>query len=270
LPLNCAALSEQLLEAELFGYERGAFTGATRSRSGLIETAQGGTLFLDEIGELPATVQVKLLRVLEERKVLRVGARAARDVDVRFIAATHRDLEREIGEHRFREDLFYRLNGASFTVPPLRERRAEIAALARLFLARACVEHGRSQRIELAPSALAALERYTWPGNVRELRNAIERAVALCQSDRLELEHLPPKIARGEAGASINAEPLGQSLSDARARLERELADLERRRLLKVLEESAGNQATAAQRLGVSRRTLVYRLSALGLTRPRK
>jgi two-component system response regulator AtoC len=270
LPLNCAALSEQLLEAELFGHERGAFTGATRSRPGLIETAQGGTLFLDEIGELPPAVQVKLLRVLEERKVLRVGARAARDVDVRFIAATHRDLEREISEHRFREDLFYRLNGASFSVPPLRQRRAEIAAFARLFVARACVEQGRSQRIELAPTALAALEHYTWPGNVRELRNAIERAVALCQSDRLELEHLPPKIARGDAAATASAEPLGQSLADTRARLERELEDLERRRLIKVLEESGGNQAMAAQRLGVSRRTLVYRLSALGLTRPRK
>jgi DNA-binding NtrC family response regulator len=270
LPLNCAALSEQLLEAELFGFERGAFTGATRARPGLIETAQGGTLFLDEIGELPAAVQVKLLRVLEERKVLRVGARAARDVDVRFIAATHRDLEREIHENRFREDLFYRLNGASFSVPPLRQRRAEIAALARLFLARACVEQGRSQRIELAAPALAALEHYAWPGNVRELRNAIERAVALCQSDRLELEHLPPKIARGDALGTASVEPPGESLTDARTRLERELEDLERRRLLKVLEESGGNQATAAQRLGVSRRTLVYRLSALGLTRPRK
>jgi DNA-binding NtrC family response regulator len=270
LPLNCAALSEQLLEAELFGFERGAFTGATRARPGLIETAQGGTLFLDEIGELPAAVQVKLLRVLEERKVLRVGARAARDIDVRFIAATHRDLEHEIREHRFREDLFYRLNGASFSVPPLRQRRAEIAALARLFLARACVEHGRSQRIELAAPALAALEHYAWPGNVRELRNAIERAVALCQSDRIELEHLPPKIARGDALGTAGVESPAESLTDARMRLERELEDLERRRLLKVLEECGGNQATAAQRLGVSRRTLVYRLSALGLTRPRK
>ncbi|HEU4580350.1 MAG TPA: sigma-54 dependent transcriptional regulator [Polyangiaceae bacterium] len=272
LPLNCAALSEQLLEAELFGYERGSFTGATRARPGLIETAQGGTLFLDEIGELPAAVQVKLLRVLEERKLLRVGARAARDVDVRFIAATHRDLEREIAEQRFREDLFYRLNGASFSVPPLRQRRVEIAPLARLFLTRACVEQGRSQRIELSPAALAALLHHAWPGNVRELRNAIERAVALCQSDRIELEHLPQKIARGgsSSGAEPPGEPLTESLGDARARLERELTELERRRLLKVLEESGGNQATAAQRLGVSRRTLVYRLSALGLTRPRK
>ena len=267
LPLNCAALSEQLLEAELFGHERGAFTGALRARPGLIETAQGGTLFLDEVGELPAPVQVKLLRVLEDRKVLRVGARSAREVDVRFIAATHRDLEREIAEQRFREDLFYRINGASLTVPPLRQRASEIAPLARLFLARACVEQGRSQLIDLAPAALSALERYAWPGNVRELRNAIERGVALCQFDLLDLEHLPPKVARGEAASrTAGAEPLGE----ARARLERELADLERRRLLKVLEECGGSQATAAARLGVSRRTLVYRLSALGLTRPRK
>ncbi len=266
LPLNCAALNEQLLEAELFGHERGAFTGATLARPGLFETAEGGTVFLDELGELPASVQVKLLRVLEERKVLRVGGRTPRDVDVRFIAATHRDLEREIAAGRFREDLYYRLNGASFTVPPLRERRVEIAPLARLFLARACVEQGRSRVLSLAPAALAALEAHPWPGNVRELRNAIERGVALCQGDALELEHLPPKLARGEPPAAAVEEPL----ADARARLERELAELERRRLLQVLEECGGSQATAAARLGVSRRTLVYRLSALGLTRPRK
>jgi DNA-binding NtrC family response regulator len=267
LPLNCAALNEQLLEAELFGYERGAFTGATLARPGLFETAHGGTVFLDELGELPASVQVKLLRVLEDRKVLRVGGRAPREVDVRFIAATHRDLEREIAAGRFREDLFYRLNGASFSVPPLRERREEIAALARLFLARACVEQGRARVLSLAPAALAALEAYSWPGNVRELRNAIERGVALCQGDTLALEQLPPRVlAHGEPAVAPAPEPL----ADARSRLERELAELERRRLLQVLEESGGNQATAAARLGVSRRTLVYRLSALGLTRPRK
>jgi DNA-binding NtrC family response regulator len=191
LVLNCAALAESLLESELFGHERGAFTGAVAAKPGLLETAQGGTVFLDEIGELPMSVQVKLLRVLEERKVLRVGALKARPIDVRFVAATNRDLEAEVARGAFRRDLFYRLNGVSLFVPPLRERVAEIAPLARGFVAEACKRLGRLREPTLSPEVRRMLEGYPWPGNVRELRNVIERAVLLCGDGPLLPLHLP-------------------------------------------------------------------------------
>ncbi len=266
LALNCAALTETLLEAELFGHEKGVFTGAVQARAGLLESASGGTVFLDEVGDLPATIQTKLLRVLEERKVMRVGARAARSVDVRFVAATNKDLETASTQGSFRQDLYYRLNGISFTIPPLRERPGEIAALSQMFLTRAQVELGHCGSLELSPPALALLETYSWPGNVRELRNAIERAVVLCQSDRLLPEHLPPKVQ----GAMPVQESAGEpGADDPRVRLHREMAELERRRILEALEQTAGNQTQAAELLGVSRRTLVYRLNTLGLPRPR-
>ena len=191
LVLNCAALAESLLESELFGHERGAFTGAVAAKPGLLETAQGGTVFLDEIGELPMSVQVKLLRVLEEKKVLRVGALKARPIDVRFVAATNRDLEAEVARGAFRRDLFYRLNGVSLFVPPLRERIAEIAPLARGFIAEACKRLGRLREPTLSPEVRRMLEGYPWPGNVRELRNVIERAVLLCGDGPLLPLHLP-------------------------------------------------------------------------------
>ena len=189
--LNCAALAESLLESELFGHERGSFTGAHAAKRGLLETAEGGTVFLDEIGELPLSVQVKLLRVLEDRKVLRVGALKARPIDVRFVAATNRDLEAEVARGSFRQDLFYRLNGVSLIVPPLRERVAEIAPLARGFVGEACKRLGRLREPGLTPEVRGLLEAYPWPGNVRELRNVIERAVLLCGDGPLLAMHLP-------------------------------------------------------------------------------
>jgi len=267
LPLNCAALSEHLLEAELFGHEKGAFTGAVQARPGLFETAHGGTVFLDEVGELPLSIQTKLLRVLEDRKILRVGGRAPREVDVRFVAATNRNLKLEISQRTFREDLYYRLNGMTFTLPPLRERRAEIRPLAQVFASRAQVEHGKTHAVTLSEQALDRLERHAWPGNVRELKNVVERAVVLCPGPVLEPEHLP--IELGEPPAS-DAAPAAGADPDPSARLRQELADIERQRVIDALEQCGGNQGLAAEKLGISRRTLVYRLSAFGLTRSRK
>jgi two-component system, NtrC family, response regulator AtoC len=189
LRLNCAALSETLLESELFGHARGAFTGAVQAKPGLLETADGGTIFLDEIGELPLSMQVKLLRVIEERRVLPVGAVTARSIDVRFVMATNRDLEAEVERGAFRQDLYYRVNGVSLYIPPLRERLSEIVNLARTFIADVCEKNGRSPP-SIAPDAIELLQRYSWPGNIRELRNVIERAVLLCSSGPITLEHL--------------------------------------------------------------------------------
>ena len=191
LRLNCAALTESLLESELFGHERGAFTGAIQAKPGLLETAQGGTVFLDEVGELPLSTQVKLLRVIEERQVMRVGAVKPRPIDVRFIAATNRDLEAEVAFGSFRRDLFFRLNGISLVIPPLRERVGEIDSLARNFIVQSCRQQGRDPQPTLSPDAVALLRRYSWPGNIRELRNVIERAVLLCYDGTITTEHLP-------------------------------------------------------------------------------
>jgi DNA-binding NtrC family response regulator len=190
LCVNCAALSETLLESELFGHERGAFTGAVQSKPGLLEVAEGGTVLLDELGEMPLSIQAKLLRVVETHSVTRVGGLKARIIDVRFMAATHRDLEAEIARSRFREDLYYRLNGVSLVVPPLRERQDEIAPLAQAFVADFARQAARPAP-KITAGALAVLERYAWPGNVRELRNMMERAVLLTPSDLIDLVHLP-------------------------------------------------------------------------------
>src|SRR6478735_1881251 len=269
--LNCAALTESLLQSELFGHEKGAFTGALQARAGLLETAAGGTLFLDEIGELPLSIQTKLLRALEDRKVLRVGARAEREIDVRFVAATNRDIEAEAEAGTFREDLFYRLNGISFTIPPLRDRPAEIAALSRMFLARYNGELGRKTALSLSNEVVRLLESYPWPGNVRELRNAIERGAVLCSGDVLRPEHLPARIVSGGQGRQSSTPPgLESTREDILARARNELQGVERQRILDALEQTGGNQTRAAEALGISRRTLVYRLSELGVPRPRK
>jgi two-component system, NtrC family, response regulator AtoC len=293
LPLNCAALNEQLLEAELFGYEKGAFTGAGQSRPGLFETAHGGTVFLDEVGELPLSIQTKLLRVLEDRKILRVGGRSARDVDVRFVAATNKNLKHAILDKTFREDLYYRLNGMSFELPPLRARRSEIRPLCQVFATRACIEHGRPPGVALSERALELLEGHDWPGNVRELKNVIERAVVLCTGPELGPEHLPPELTEPRRPSRVAPSGAGNAAArpgspgtprtsagnapwppeaepDPTARLRQEIAEIEKERVLKALEESGGNQSLAAERLGMSRRSLVYRLSAFGLTRSRK
>jgi DNA-binding NtrC family response regulator len=258
LSINCGALSETLLEGELFGYEKGAFTGAIKAKPGLLESASGGTVFLDEVGEMPPPLQVKLLRVLEQRQVRRLGALEDRKIDVRFVAATNRDLEAEVKKGTFREDLFFRLNGINFTIPPLRERRAEIPELARAFAAHASALAGRGAP-GFSPEAMALLERYRWPGNIRELRNVVERAVALCE-ELIEEEHLPvERMAApvfGDRGDAPRTAPSGE--------------DPERTRILEALDRCAGNQTAAAKMLGMTRRVLMARLDAHGIARPRK
>jgi DNA-binding NtrC family response regulator len=266
--LNCAALAESLVEAELFGHERGAFTGAQQGRPGLLEAADGGTVFLDEVGEMPQTIQAKMLRVLEAGEVLRVGARAPRPIDVRFVAATNRDLEREVAEGRFRRDLLYRLSGAVVHVPPLRERPSEIAALARAFVESACRGLGRPP-LPLRADAVALLERYTWPGNVRELKNAVERAVLVATGSELAASDFPI----GEMAARLPLQPLGAravSASVAPPSAPPPSDDAERARILQALNDCGGNQSRAAKVLGIARSTLVSRLDDYGVPRPRK
>ncbi|MFO0606997.1 MAG: sigma 54-interacting transcriptional regulator [Polyangiales bacterium] len=263
LRLNCAALSESLLESELFGHERGAFTGAAQAKPGLLESAHGGTVFLDEVGELPAAVQVKLLRVIEERRVTRVGALQPRELDVRFVAATHRDLEAEIDAGRFRQDLYFRLNGISLRIPPLRDRGAEVEALARVFLGEACARSGIAAAPALSAEAVAALRAHPWPGNLRELRNVMERAALLCDGGVIT----PDALALDARASRPPGEP---RRSDPDGPLKAEIADIERRRILDALERCRGNQTRAAELLGISRRTLITRLDEYGVERPRK
>jgi two-component system, NtrC family, response regulator AtoC len=264
--LNCAALSESLVLGELFGHEKGAFTGALQARAGLLESASGGTVFLDEIGELPLSMQAKLLRALEERKVMRLGARVEREIDVRFVAATNRDLEQEAEQGAFRQDLYFRLNGISLTVPPLRARREEIRQLARMFLARARATQS-AEPLELSEAALAVLERYHFPGNVRELKNIIDRGAVLCSGRVLLPEHLPEKLTQNVGRPS--SEPPRISSSPPSPRREGE-SRADRAQILEALERCAGNQTRAAEFLGISRRTLVSRLSEFEIPRPRK
>jgi two-component system response regulator AtoC len=267
--LNCAALAENLLESELFGHEKGSFTGALQTKEGLFETADGGTVFLDEVGDLPVATQVKLLRVLEDRKVMRVGGRAARDVDIRFVSATNRDVEADSAQGGgFRQDLYFRLNGMTLHVPPLRERRADIAPLASAFIAAASRAVGQAREISAATNAV--LESYDWPGNIRELRNVIERAVLLCDGPRIEPAHLPPKLTASTPTPLPPASERPVLPLDPRARLLGEIERLDRERIIEVLARCAGNQTQAAEQLGLSRRTLVTRMQDYDLPRPRK
>jgi two-component system response regulator AtoC len=281
IPINCAALSEGLLESELFGHERGAFTGADRAKEGLFEAADGGTIFLDEVGELPSSTQVKLLRVLEDRKVMRVGGRTSRNIDVRFLSATNRDVERDVERGGFRQDLYYRLNGITLDVPPLRQRRADITGLAMLFLTETSRSLQRPAALRLSADALDALLSYAWPGNIRELRNVMERAALLCDGPEVLPAHLPGKMTEVGVTETVTPSPSvlgpgpGPSLAphqplDARDRLIDQMERLERERIVETLARCGGNQTQAAEQLGISRRTLVTRLNQYDLPRPRK
>jgi transcriptional regulator with GAF, ATPase, and Fis domain len=259
--LNCAAFTEGLLESELFGYERGAFTGAITAKRGLIESADRGTLLLDEVGELPPVLQAKLLRAIEQGEVQPLGAVRPRAVDVRFISATNRALDGEVAAGRFRQDLYFRLSGTTIAIPPLRERRTEIEPLARLFVGNACRQIGRSDEPTLAPETLARMNRYGWPGNVRELRNAVERAILVCGEEPTILpEHLPDAVGGHEPApeGTSNESPFRSAV---RA--------YEREQVIAVLKQCNGNQTEAARLLGLSRRALVARLSTYGMTRRR-
>jgi DNA-binding NtrC family response regulator len=251
--VSVAALPETILEAELFGYEKGAFTGADARKIGLLEQASGGTLFLDEVGELKRDLQVKLLRVLQEREITRVGGTAPLPVDVRVLAATNRDLEREVREGRFREDLFYRLNVIPIALPPLRERRTDIPLLVDHFLAKHG-EPGRTRKI--APDALEALVAYSWPGNVRELESVVERTLLLADGDLVRLDDLPQAV-RMRTPTLAGGLPI--DIPDAGL----DLDELEQSLILRALDKSGGNVTRAARLLGLSRRTLQYRLEKM-------
>ena len=259
LRLNSAAFTETLLESELFGHEKGSFTGADRAKIGLLESAKGGTVFLDEVGELPLVIQAKLLRVIEHRQVMPVGAVATRPIDVRFVAATNRDLDAEVAAGRFRQDLLYRLNGVILRVPPLRDRPMEIEPLARRFAAAASAALGLPAPRPLAPDAVAWLREHDWPGNVRELKNVMERAVLLAGDGPIRPEHLH---TTGAAGPDAAAPAPGAAPGDDDAA---ELA-----RIRDALDRCHGNQTRAARLLGIARSTLVRKLDAHGLPRPRK
>jgi two-component system response regulator AtoC len=281
VPVNMAALPETLVDSELFGYARGAFTGAAAERAGLVEEADGGTLFLDEVGDMPLATQVRLLRVLENHEVRRVGENMPRRVDVRVVAATHRDLHERVAAGLFREDLFYRLHVIQIDIPPLRERREDIGLLATYFLDRAARRLGR-RGLRFAPESTALLERYDYPGNVRELENAVEHAAALAEGDRIVPGDLPAAIRSprllprtgtpapaGGAGRSATATAdLHRAFAEQQAeRDRRSLEEVTREHVLRVLERHAGNATTAARQLGVSRTTLWRMLKRWGLSR---
>ncbi len=259
--LNCGAIPENLLASELFGHVKGAFTGAVQSKAGLFETADGGTLFLDEIAELSLPLQVKLLRVIQEKAIRRVGGNGDRSIDVRIVAASNRDLKQEVAEGRFREDLYYRLNVIEVALPPLRERRDDIPLLVAHFIEKYAAELGK----EVSGLSEAALERvlaYDYPGNVRELENVVERAVALCQGTEVEPEALPPALLeRPRAMATPRIPDEGVNLDELTGEYERGL-------LLEALERSGGVKKRAAQLLGITFRSFRYRLEKLGLEGP--
>jgi transcriptional regulator with GAF, ATPase, and Fis domain len=266
--VNCAALAPGVLESELFGHEKGAFTGAVARRPGRFELADGGTLFLDEVGDLPLDVQVKLLRVLQEREFERVGGVETVKVDVRLISATHRDLEKLISEGKFREDLYYRLNVFPITLPPLRDRPGDIASLVDHFVAKYAQSTGKRMRGADA-AAIALLTAYPWPGNVRELENVIERGMILASSDVLSAGDLDfgrrHSASSGVVVAPTPAGPSGAVAADAGRSLHKRLQEQERGEIVAAVEQAQGNIAHAARALGINRSTLYYRMRKHGL-----
>jgi transcriptional regulator with PAS, ATPase and Fis domain len=264
--LSCAALPEALLESELFGHEAGAFTGAERAKPGLFESASLGTLFLDEVGELPLPLQAKLLRVLEERQVLRLGALKPRAVDVRIVSATNAPLEQAVSLKRFRQDLYFRLNGFQITVPPLRERTDDIVPLARHFVGICCASLDRPKVPDLTLEVQERLRQYSWPGNVRELKNMIERAVLLCQEGPITVEHL----FFSSLAVSAGSDAVPSLAKTQQTGLWRDVASLERDRIQEALRSTGGNLTRAADVLGISRRGLVNKMDRLKIPRSHK
>lgn len=255
LVVNCGAIPEALVESELFGHEKGAFTGAATRKIGIFREADGGTVLLDEVGELPLGMQVKLLRVLQERKVRGVGETSETSIDVRVLAATNRPVEDDVKSGKFRQDLYYRLNVIRLEMPPLRERREDIGELAGYFLDRCAREHNKSIR-GLSADALRALDAYAFPGNVRELENIMERAVALASGPQIGLGDLPQEVS----GAAAQPSPALVQLPEEGCNLDDVLGELERRLILQALERSGGVRTAAAKTLGVTLRSLRYRM----------
>src|SRR6266550_2298154 len=264
ITINCGAFPETLLESELFGYMKGAFTGANENRQGLFQAAHGGTLFMDEIGNMSLTMQVKLYRVLQEGKVRPIGSTEESDVDVRIIAATNKEFEKEIAEGRFREDIYYRLSVIPIQVPPLRDRRDDIPLLARHFLER----FGKTMEkpIErISPEAMSKLEAYDWPGNVRELENTMERAVALETGTEISLRVLPDRIAGYASTPGLNGASPASSFPEGGVDFEKEIADTQRRFLLAALEKSGGVRTRASELLKVTYRSFRHYAKKHGL-----
>jgi len=255
--VNCAAIAETLLESELFGHEKGAFTGADRRREGRFMQADKGTIFLDEIGEMAPTMQAKLLRALQEKEIQRVGGDQVLPVDVRIVAATNRDLQHAVTVGEFREDLFYRLNVMPLHVPPLRRRRDDIPLLARHFLDKYAARNRKAAR-GFSPLAMDMLIKYDWPGNVRELENIVERAVILMTGEHITEKQLPSNIAR-ESGTVA---PSADFVSISSAGDQRSLEEIEREAILETLKAADGNKSEAARRLGITRKTLHKKLKA--------
>jgi DNA-binding NtrC family response regulator len=251
LPVNCAAIPDTLIESELFGHEKGAFTGAISRREGLFQAAAGGTLFIDEIGELQLGLQSKLLRAIEDKRILPVGSTREVEVDVRLVAATNRDLKQRVDAGQFREDLYYRLRVVELVLPPLRERREDIPLLVRHFIDQIAPDNNRPVR-DITPEALEAIQAYTWPGNVREQRNTLESIIVLSLKDRIELADLPPHVT--------GAKPFQSILKSGMT-----LSELEREAIRRGLEEHNGHRARTAEALGISVRTLQRKIQEYGL-----
>jgi DNA-binding NtrC family response regulator len=261
--VNCGAIPENLVESELFGHAKGSFTGASERRVGRFVQADGGTLFLDEVGELPLSAQVKLLRVLQQREVTPIGEAQPVSVDVRIVAATHRDLEAMVADGKFRDDLYYRLNVVPLDVPPLRQRREDVPLLARHFLDERCRRVAR--RLAFSAEALEALCRYHWPGNVRELENLIERLTVLTRGDEITVADLPPRVRSGDVPGGDGWPAAPPRLSDEGIDLVKTLEEIEDRLIAEALRRAAGNKSHAAKLLGLNRTTLVEKLKRKGL-----
>jgi transcriptional regulator with PAS, ATPase and Fis domain len=249
IKLNCAAIPEELLESELFGHEKGAFTGAITSKRGKFDMANGGTIFLDEIGDMPFSLQAKILRVIQEREFYRVGGTRTIKVDVRFIASTNQNLEQIVKEGKFREDLFYRLNVFSLHLPPLKERKEDIPIMVDHFLKKS------PKPVEISSTALQMMMANSWPGNIRELQNTIERAAVICDGDFIEPEHLPPSITGGFINNNEDLPPL-----PANAPLDQKLNEIEKGMIIEALRKTGGVQIRATELLGINQRSLWHRI----------